>query len=342
MKKVRVEDAVGMVLCHDITQIVPGEFKGPAFRKGHIIQEEDIPKLLDLGKAHIYVWEKNEGMLHEDEAAMRLAKAVAGSGIEFTEPKEGKVTLVAAYDGLLKVDGERLEAINKIDQLIVATLHNNRLVKKGQQLAGCRVVPLVIEEEKISKAETIGSSNRPIIYLKKLKRVKAGLVTTGSEVYYGRIKDAFGPVIKKKLEQLGSVLYKQVFVPDDVEKIAAAVRNLQEEGVELILTTGGMSVDPDDLTPTGIKAAGAEIIAYGAPVLPGAMFLLAYLGDLPILGLPGCVMYAKTTIFDLVLPRILCGEKLDRDSLVKLGHGGFCLNCESCTFPHCHFGIAGI
>lgn len=340
MKKVRVEEAVGMVLCHDITQIVPGKSKGPAFRKGHIIQEEDIPKLLDLGKAHIYVWEKKEGMLHEDEAAWRLAQAVAGSGIEFTEPKEGKVSLVAAYDGLLKVDKKRLEAINEIDQLIVATLHTNRLVKKGQQLAGCRVVPLVIQEEKINKAEKIGNGE-PIIFLKKLKPLKVGLVTTGSEVYYGRIKDAFGPVIKNKLEQLGSQLYKQVFVPDEVEKIAEAIENLRKEGVELILTTGGMSVDADDVTPQGIKAVGAEIVAYGAPVLPGSMFMLAYLDELPILGLPGCVMYAKTTIFDLVLPRILCGERLDRRSLVKLGHGGLCLGCETCIFPHCHFGKEG-
>ncbi|WP_227765828.1 molybdopterin-binding protein [Zhaonella formicivorans] len=341
MKKVKVEEAVGMILCHDITRIVPGESKGPAFRKGHIIRQEDVPKLLDLGKAHIYVWENQEGMLHENDAALRLAKAAAGSGLNLSEPKEGKVNLTAAADGLLKVDVNSLELINGIDQLIIATLHTNRMVKAGQQVAGCRVVPLVIAEEKIVEAERICSSIQGIISVKTLHKVRAGLVTTGSEVYYGRIKDAFGPVIKSKLEQFGSSLHKQVFVPDDVEKIAQAVRELKAEGVDLVLTTGGMSVDPDDLTPTGIKSAGAEIIAYGAPVLPGSMFMLAYLDGMPILGLPGCVMYAKTTIFDLVLPRVLCGEKLSRQDLVKLGHGGLCLNCEVCTFPHCHFGKEG-
>lgn len=341
MKKVKVEDAVGMVLCHDITEIVPGRAKGPAFRKGHIIREEDVSKLLDLGKAHVYAWENQEGMLHENEAAVRLSRAMARGGLTFSEPKEGKVNLVAIDDGLLKIDVQRLESINDIDHLIVATLHTNRMVKTGQQVAGCRVVPLVIAEEKIRQAEKICAEAYGLIEVKPLKKVQAGLITTGSEVFHGRIEDAFGPVIKNKLEQLGSKLIKQVFVPDDTEKIARAVQELKAAGVDLILTTGGMSVDPDDLTPGGVQAAGAEIVAYGAPVLPGAMFMLAYLDDVPVLGLPGCVMYFKTTIFDLVLPRILCGEVLGRRDLVRLGHGGLCLNCEACTFPHCHFGKEG-
>ncbi len=330
-----------MVLCHDITEIIPGKSKGVAFRKGHIIREEDVPKLLNLGKAHIYVWENQPGMLHENDAAIRLSRTMAKGGLKFTEPKEGKVNLLAAVDGLLKIDVERLEAVNEIDQIVVGTLHTDRVVKAGEQVAGCRVVPLVIAEEKIIQAERICQETGGIIEVKPLKHHKAGLVTTGGEVFSGRIKDAFGPIIKKKLETLGSTLVKQVFVPDDVEKIAQAVQEFKVQGMDLILTTGGMSVDPDDLTPTGLKTAGAEIVAYGAPVLPGAMFLLAYLEGTPVLGLPGCVMYHKTTIFDLILPRVLCGEVLTRRDLVKLGHGGLCLNCEVCTFPHCHFGKAG-
>jgi molybdenum cofactor synthesis domain-containing protein len=330
-----------MVLCHDITEIIPGKSKGVAFRKGHIIREEDVPKLLNLGKAHIYVWENQPGMLHENDAAIRLSRTMAKGGLKFTEPKEGKVNLLAAVDGLLKIDVERLEAVNEIDQIVVGTLHTDRVVKAGEQVAGCRVVPLVIAEEKIIQAERICQETGGIIEVKPLKHHKAGLITTGSEVFSGRIKDAFGPIIKKKLETLGSTLVKQVFVPDDVEKIAQAVQEFKVQGMDLILTTGGMSVDPDDLTPTGLKTAGAEIVAYGAPVLPGAMFLLAYLEGTPVLGLPGCVMYHKTTIFDLILPRVLCGEVLTRRDLVKLGHGGLCLNCEVCTFPHCHFGKAG-
>jgi molybdenum cofactor synthesis domain-containing protein len=330
-----------MVLCHDITEIIPGKSKGVAFRKGHIIREEDVPKLLNLGKAHIYVWENQPGMLHENDAAIRLSRTMAKGGLKFTEPKEGKVNLLAAVDGLLKIDVERLEAVNEIDQIVVGTLHTDRVVKAGEQVAGCRVVPLVIAEEKIIQAERICQETGGIIEVKPLKHHKAGLVTTGGEVFSGRIKDAFGPIIKKKLETLGSTLVKQVFVPDDVEKIVQAVQEFKAQGMDLILTTGGMSVDPDDLTPTGLKTAGAEIVAYGAPVLPGAMFLLAYLEGTPVLGLPGCVMYHKTTIFDLILPRVLCGEVLTRRDLVKLGHGGLCLNCEVCTFPHCHFGKAG-
>lgn len=330
-----------MVLCHDITEIIPGKSKGVAFRKGHIIREEDVPKLLNLGKAHIYVWENQPGMLHENDAAIRLSRTMAKGGLKFTEPKEGKVNLLAAVDGLLKIDVERLEAVNEIDQIVVGTLHTDRVVKAGEQVAGCRVVPLVIAEEKIIQAERICQETGGIIEVKPLKHHKAGLITTGSEVFSGRIKDAFGPIIKKKLETLGSTLVKQVFVPDDVEKIVQAVQEFKAQGMDLILTTGGMSVDPDDLTPTGLKTAGAEIVAYGAPVLPGAMFLLAYLEGTPVLGLPGCVMYHKTTIFDLILPRVLCGEVLTRRDLVKLGHGGLCLNCEVCTFPHCHFGKAG-
>ena len=327
-----------MVLCHDITEIIPGKSKGVAFRKGHIIREEDVPKLLNLGKAHICVWENQPGMLHENDAAIRLSRTMAKGGLKFTEPKEGKVNLLAAVDGLLKIDVERLEAVNEIDQIVVGTLHTDRVVKAGEQVAGCRVVPLVIAEEKIIQVERICQETGGIIEVKPLKHHKAGLVTTGGEVFSGRIKDAFGPIIKKKLETLGSTLVKQVFVPDDVEKIVQAVQEFKAQGMDLILTTGGMSVDPDDLTPTGLKTAGAEIVAYGAPVLPGAMFLLAYLEGTPVLGLPGCVMYHKTTIFDLILPRVLCGGLL-RD-LVKLGHGGLCLNCEVCTF-HCHFGKAG-
>ena len=341
MKKVRVEDAVGMVLCHDITKIVPGEFKGAAFLKGHIIKEEDIQKLLDIGKANIFVWENKEGMLHENEAAIRLAKAVAKNGLILTEPKEGKVNLHATQEGLLKINVSVLEEINGIDQLIVSTLHTNRVVPKGQHVASCRVVPLVIDEQKIIQAEQICATRQGVIEIKPIKKVRAGLITTGSEIFSGRQKDAFEPVIKNKLEQLGSNLFKQIFVPDDREKIAEAVKILKNEGVELILTTGGMSVDPDDLTPSGIKAAGATIIAYGAPVLPGSMFLLAELEGIPILGLPGCVMYCKTTVFDLILPRVLAGETIQRSDIVKLGHGGLCLNCTICTFPHCHFGKEG-
>ena len=337
MKKVNVRDAVGMVLCHDITQIIPGKFKGRAFQKGHIIQEEDIEKLLSCGKEHIYVWEDKEGILHENEAAERLRDIVCGDGIEFgAEIKEGKIDFFAKEDGLLKVNEEELFKINSLGEMMVATIHNNTPVKKGEKLGGTRIIPLVIEEEKIKRAEDLIPTK--IMEVKKIHPKKAYMITTGSEVYSGKIQDAFGPAVKRKLEEYNCELVRQVILPDDKEKIKEAIKDALNDGAELVMCTGGMSVDPDDMTPTAIKETGAELVTYGSPVLPGAMLLVAYNGDVPILGLPGCVMYNKRTAFDLVLPRVLANEKVTFEDIAKLGHGGFCLNCKVCTFPHCSFG----
>lgn len=337
MKKVNVHDAVGMVLCHDITQIIPGKFKGRAFQKGHIIQEEDIEKLLSCGKEHIYVWEYKEGILHENEAAERLRDIVCGNGIEFgAEIKEGKIDFFAKEDGLLKVNEEELFKINSLGEMMVATIHNNTPVKKGEKLGGTRIIPLVIEEEKIKRAEDLIPTK--IMEVKKIHPKKAYMITTGSEVYSGKIQDAFGPAVKRKLEEYNCELVRQVILPDDKEKIKEAIKDALNDGAELVMCTGGMSVDPDDMTPTAIKETGAELVTYGSPVLPGAMLLVAYNGDVPILGLPGCVMYNKRTAFDLVLPRVLANEKVTFEDIAKLGHGGFCLNCKVCTFPHCSFG----
>lgn len=338
MKSVSVEDAVGMILCHDMTKIVPGEFKGVAFKKGHKITEEDIPKLLDIGKKNIYVWEMDEGILHENEAGERLAKSAAGKEILFTEPSEGKVSLLANCSGLLKVNYAALGRLNTEEEAMIATLHTDILVEKGSVVAGTRIIPLVIEKHKIEQIEKICTEEGPIIWIEPLKTMKVGIITTGSEVYTGRIKDKFGPVIKNKVAEIGSEVIKQIFVSDSVSMIKDAIDELISIGSEMIIATGGMSVDPDDVTPTGIKEAGANIITYGAPVLPGAMFLIAYKNDIPILGLPGCVMYNKRTVFDLVLPKIAAGEIIKRADITKLGHGGMCLNCEVCHFPNCGFG----
>jgi molybdenum cofactor synthesis domain-containing protein len=338
MKTVPVEDAVGMVLCHDITQITPGEFKGRAFKKGHIIQQEDVPKLLDLGKRQIFVWELSEGFVHENDAAIRMAAAAAGQGITLSEPKEGKVSLIAGADGLLKVNVAALNAINEIDQAMFATLHSNQKVTEGKTVAGTRIIPLVIEETKISQVEGICREQYPVIEVKPFKPCSVGIVTTGSEVYYKRIEDKFGPVLFSKFAEFGCSVLQQIFVPDGIELIAESIRALLERGAEIITVTGGMSVDPDDVTPAGIRSAGGRIVSYGAPVLPGAMFLLAYIGAIPVLGLPGCVMYHKTTVFDLVLPRILAGEKVTRKDIITLGHGGLCADCKACRYPDCGFG----
>lgn len=338
MKVVSVYQAEGMVLCHDITEIVPGKFKGKAFKKGHVIRKEDIPKLLTIGKEKIYVWEVSEKTLHENDAALRLAKAVAGSGVVLAEPSEGKVEIKAGISGLLKVNSAALERINDIDQLAVATLHANQVVEAGKKLAGCKVIPLVIELEKIKNAEQLCAACYPVVEVKPLQSCKVGIVTTGSEIYHGRIQDCFGPVLTEKFGHLGSSILQQIIVTDDIDMIADAIHRLLDAGAEMIVTTGGMSVDPDDVTPAAIRAAGGEFALYGAPTLPGAMFMLAYFGDVPVLGLPGCVMYHKSTIFDLVVPRLLAGEKLVKRDISKLGYGGLCLNCEECRYPECGFG----
>jgi len=338
MKSVAVEQAEGMILCHDMTEIIPGSSKGRAFKKGYVIRKEDIPRLLTMGKEHIYVWEINDNTLHENDAAIRIAQGVTGAGIVLTEPHEGKVDLKAQHRGLLKIRTDAIEAINDIEEVVLATVHTNQVVPAGKVVAGCRVVPLVINADKIRQVERICHLNLPIVEVKRLRSMRIGIVTTGSEVYYGRIQDGFGPVIKNKIDEFGCTVVRQIFVADSVSMIVEAIHTLIREGAEMIITTGGMSVDPDDVTPAGIRATGGHIVLYGAPVLPGSMFMLAYIDSVPVLGLPGCVMYHKTTIFDLVFPRILAGEDITRKDIVRLAHGGLCANCKTCRYPECSFG----
>ena len=336
MKTVKTVDAAGMILCHDITKIVPGEFKGVAFKKGHIIEESDIPELLKLGKDNLYVWEYQEGTLHENDAAIRIKKHVAGEGLEFSAIKEGKIDFIANTDGLLKIDVDELLKINSLGEIIISTLHNNTPVKKGTKVAGTRVIPLVISENKLIEMETISKEN--IIKILPIKAKKIAIITTGNEVFFGRIEDKFGPILTKKVQEYGCEIVYHSFSSDEKEMIKEKIQEALDSQAELILCTGGMSVDPDDRTPLAIKEIGGELITYGSPVLPGAMLLLAYHCDRAILGLPGCVMHSKKTAFDLVLPRILADEKITFKDIAAYGHGGLCLDCPICTFPHCSFG----
>lgn len=338
MKCIKTTDAVGHVLCHDLTRIVKDVMKDAAFRKGHIVTEEDIPVLLSMGKDHLYVWEKNENMLHEDEAAQIMYEVCKNDHMSPTPVKEGKIELVAECDGLFVVDVDRLDKINETDEVMIATRHTNTPVKKGDRLLGTRVIPLVIEKEKMEQVKKI-AGDKPLAALYPYKPMKAGIVTTGNEVYHGRIKDTFTPVVIEKLASYGIEILEQRVCDDNQEKITAAVLELKEKGADLIVCTGGMSVDPDDRTPGAIKNTGARIVSYGAPVLPGAMFLLGYFEDgTPVMGLPGCVMYAKATVFDLVLPRIAAGMEVTKKDLSRMGNGGLCLGCKTCHYPSCGFG----
>lgn len=338
MKLMKTEDAVGQILCHDITQIIKGVTKDAVFRKGHVIREEDIPVLLSVGKDHIYIWENNENMLHENDAAKILYDICKNDHMRPSEIKEGKIELIAECDGVLKIDRKKLVAVNSLGEMMIASRHGDFPVKAGDKIAGTRVIPLVIEKEKMERAREV-SAGGPIFTILPYQKKKVGIVTTGNEVFYGRIEDTFTPVIEEKLSGYDVQIIGHECTDDNHENISACIRKLLKNGADMILCTGGMSVDPDDKTPAAIRSVASRVVTYGAPVLPGAMFLLAYYGeDIPVMGLPGCVMYAKKTIFDLVLPRIMAGEILTKEDFDVLGEGGLCLSCDVCTFPACGFG----
>lgn len=389
VRTVPVEEAAGMVLAHDITEIRKNEFKGRAFKKGHIVKSEEIDHLRRLGKEHLYVLSLGEDEMHEDEAAFALANALMGEGVRTEgEPKEGKINIIADRDGLLKIDRGALLEFNMLGEVMCATLHNNTFVKKGQVVAGTRAIPLVVKRSLVEKAVRIGERVRTmqdtgftlqdksrhascivhhvsgVIKVKEVRIPKAGVVITGNEVYHGRIKDAFAPIITKKIENLGGELVGLYYAPDDEKFIMERLKELISAGADILITTGGMSVDPDDVTRFAIRSLGATDIVYGSAVLPGAMFLVAYIEKaqssesgiqsskdsklitqnselIPILGIPACGMYHKTTIFDLILIRVLAGEKIGRRELAELGHGGLCLNCKECRYPICPFGKIG-
>ena len=338
MKLIRTEEAVGHVLCHDLTQIIKDQYKDARFRKGHVVTEEDIPVLLSMGKEHLYVWEMTPGMVHENDAAERLLALCENDHMTRSEVKEGKIELKAACDGLFRVNSQHLIAVNSIEDIMIATRHGNTAVRKGGKLAGMRVIPLIIEEEKLRAAEQ-AAGDAPLLELLPYVKKTAAIVATGSEVKKGLIQDTFTPVVKDKLATYGIETVSVAYSGDGVEHVAAAIADARKSGAEMIVCTGGMSVDPDDNTPGGIKASGARIVAYGAPVLPGAMFLLGYYDDgTVVMGLPGCVMYAGATIFDLVLPRVAAGVEVSRADIVALGEGGLCLGCKPCHWPDCPFG----
>ncbi len=338
MKLIKTEDAVGHVLCHDMTQIIKDQYKDARFRKGHVVTQADIPVLLSMGKEHLYVWEMVPGMLHEDEGATRLAALCRNENMTLSDPKEGKIEVFADCDGLFQVDSRRLTAVNSVGDVMIATRHGNTAVHKGDKLAGTRAIPLTVPEEVLQKAEE-AAGERPLLSLRPWKLKTAAVVVTGNEVKAGRIQDTFSPVVVEKLAGYGVETRSIVQSGDAVETVAGAVNAARASGVDMILCTGGMSVDPDDSTPGGIRATGANIVSYGAPVLPGAMFLLGYYEDgTPVMGLPGCVMYAGATVFDLVLPRIVAGVPVTRDDVAGMGEGGLCLGCKPCRYPLCPFG----
>ncbi|MDD2443163.1 MAG: molybdopterin-binding protein [Desulfotomaculaceae bacterium] len=338
LQTLRVEEAVGTVLSHDITKIVKGEFKGVSFKKGRVIKEEDVPELLRMGKENLYVLELEPGEVHEDEAGIRLGAAVAGHGVTWCGPKESRVDLFAGCNGLIKVNIPALQAINELPDVVLSTLLNNTVVNKGDLLAGTKVIPLVVPERTVSTAESICREAGWVIKVIPFRNKQVGAIITGSEVCKKRVRDGFGPVLREKVKTYGQTLLRLEYAPDECESIAEKINKMATDGAGMILVTGGMSVDPDDVTPKAIRLAGAVVEKYGAPALPGAMFMLAYLNNIPVMGIPACGMFFKTTVVDLLLPRLLAGERIRRKDIVALAHGGLCRACPQCSFPYCSFG----
>lgn len=336
MKKIAVDQAVGMTLCHDITKMVDG-FKGAAFKRGHVIREEDIEELLNIGKKHIFVWEENAGEIHEEDCALRMAAMAPVDGAHYTAPSEGKVLLMADTRGMFRVDTALLHEINSIGDITISTLPDHYPVEPGARLASMRIVPLVTKETQILAAEAL-CRDRKLLDLRAYAHKKIGVVITGSEVYSGRIKDKFEPVVRRKMATYPAEILGVTFCDDDLDMIVNAAKRHLENGADFLIFTGGMSVDPDDLTPTAIRRLGAEIVSHGVPSQPGNMTLVAYLGETAILGVPGAAISLPTTIFDVLLPQIFAGDKLTKADLVRLGDGGLCQMCKACHFPNCTFG----
>ncbi|RJP81953.1 MAG: molybdopterin-binding protein [Desulfobacteraceae bacterium] len=342
LTKISVHDAVGTKLAHDITEIRPGEFKGPAFQKGHTVCNEDICHLQKLGKNHLYLIDLDEDEIHENQAAAILAQGLAGEGIAWkNEPREGKIGLHAAIDGILVVDKAALAAFNLVDEVMCATRSSYSLVKKGDLVAATRAIPLVMKQATIERAAAIASQHNGVVSVRSLKAAQVGIVVTGNEVFHGLIDDRFVPILSQKISDLGSNIRQVDILPDDTDRIREVIDRNLKEGCDLILVTGGMSVDPDDVTRKAIFLAGADEVHYGAAVLPGAMFMVAYSHGVPILGIPACGLHHRITVLDLVLPRILSGEHIGKKELAFLGHGGLCLDCKACVYPHCPFGKGG-
>jgi molybdopterin biosynthesis enzyme len=337
LKKIRVEDAIGLTLAHDLTKVVPGQCKTAAFRRGHVIKQGDIPEMLSMGKEHVYIIEEEAGEVHEEEAAARLVRAFAGPEMSFSGVKEGRIDMISTIPGLLRVDVELLHEINSVDEIVLSTLHNNTVCQPGTVTAGTKIIPLYIADAKLNQVEKLCATRGKVVRVLPFIRRNVGVVVTGSEVYKGRIQDKFGDTIRGKVEALGGYIENIAIVDDNESMIADAVLDMKFRGCQVIIACGGFSVDPDDVTVEGVEQSGARVVKYGAPVMPGSMCLMAYLGDIPVLGAPACAIWNKATVIDLLLPQAMAGVNITRRDIIALGHGGLCLGCKPCNYPVCPF-----
>jgi hypothetical protein len=341
MIKLTIEEAVGKPLANDVTRIIPGKSKGPAFKRGHVVTKGDLPLLRDMGKNHVFVLDPEAGSIHEDDAAEVLAEAFQDEHCQLEGPSEGKITIKAAIKGLLKINLGLLTTINRSGSIICSTIHQNTVCSKGMAVAATRIIPVAMEESEFWPIVKEVRDQGPLLKLLPFTRTKVGVIVTGEEFSTGRVKDSSREILSPKVSHLeGTIIFHRV-CPDDKEIIAEAIQEAIRAGCETVILTGGLSVDPDDVSLDGIIDSGASLVSYGSPILPGAMFAVAYMGDVAILGVPAAVYYYKTTVLELFLPRALSGDVITREDIVGLGHGGLCLGCKTCTYPICPFGKGG-
>lgn len=342
---VPVEEAVGRSCAHDMTRIVPGQFKGPEFKAGQRINAGDVCRLQKMGRFHVAVLQEGQehsNLVHENEVAESFARKMAGKGVSYQlPPHEGKIDFTADCDGLFSVDYKKLYAFNLVPSVMCATRQDGLLVSQGSRLAGTRAIPLYLERRILQQALAV-LGDTPLFSVQPLRKAKVGILVTGTEVFQGLIEDKFIPIITAKVTNLHCEVLAQAIVPDDLSRIKEAVQKMLDQGIDLLITTGGLSVDPDDMTRQALLESGLGQILHGIPVLPGTMSLIGIIereaGDVQVLGVPACALYFKTTAFDLLLPRLLAGRSLGRSEVARLGEGGYCMGCQNCTWPKCWFG----
>jgi molybdopterin biosynthesis enzyme len=317
------DQAVGHILRHNLS----GPDGRKALSKGHRIAAGDLPQLAALGLEQVRVAVLEPGDVHENEAARRLAAAVCGPGVLARPPAASRVNLLAAADGIVRVDVAALLRINEIDGLTVATLPSHALARVRQRVATIKIIPFAVPEEELARAEAIGraalAARTSVIALSPLRQLDIGVILVGSRAARARIEAGVYPAIESRVVELGSRVLAVRYVESEEHVIAGTIGELRAAGAQLLIVAGETSImDRDDVTPQGIRLAGGRIEHYGAPVEPGNLLLLAYLDTLPVLGAPGCVRSRDVNIVDLLLPRLLAGEQITRRDIVELGHGG--------------------
>lgn len=342
LQAVPVAEAVGKNALHDMTRIEPGVSKGPAFVAGQVISGGDLCRLQLMGRNRVYV---QDGVavpdpaewVHENDVALAFAQLMPGANVQPNESvREGKIGFKAAVNGLFQVDVTRLEAFNRVPDVMCATRHHGSILQAGTQVAASRAIPLYLSHGHFLRAKNVLAQG-PLFSVLPLRAAKIGVLVTGTEVFQGIIEDRFAPLVEQKALALGCEVVHSVKAPDDAAAIEKAVHELLNSGADLIITTAGLSVDPDDVTRKGLLDAGLENMLYGMPLLPGAMSLVGTLGKAQVLGVPACALFHKTTAMDVLLPYLLANAPISRELLSSFGHGGLCMECKSCSYPKCPF-----